>query len=70
MPLLVEIFSIDGLVNELNVQNPVPADKDEWVSKALENNFRLQAAQMRKLAAKCSTRRSFQSLTQNRYCCQ
>jgi len=51
-----EIFSIDGLVNELNVQNPVPTDKDEWVSKALENNFRLQAAQMRKLAAKNAAR--------------
>jgi outer membrane protein len=29
-----EIVSLDGLVNDLNVTNPVPASKEEWARKA------------------------------------
>ena len=36
-----EIISLDGLVNDFNVTNPVPASKEEWARKAVENNFRL-----------------------------
>ena len=39
-----EIVSLDGLVNDLNVSNPVPDSKEEWTKKAIENNFRLKAA--------------------------
>ncbi|MDB3950014.1 TolC family outer membrane protein [Gammaproteobacteria bacterium] len=51
-----EIVSLDGLVNDLNVTNPVPASKEEWARKAVENNFRLQAANLRKLASKNNAR--------------
>ena len=47
---------IDGLVNDLNVSNPVPASKEEWARKAVENNFRLQAANLRKFASKNNAR--------------
>ena len=51
-----EIISLDGLVNDLNVSNPVPASKEEWARKAIENNFRLQAANLRKFASKNNAR--------------
>lgn len=51
-----EIISLDGLVNDLNVSNPVPASKEEWTRKAVENNFRLKAANLRKLASKNNAR--------------
>jgi outer membrane protein len=51
-----EIFSLDGLVNDLNVTNPVPASKEEWARKAVENNFRLKAANLRKFASKNNAR--------------
>ena len=51
-----EIISLDGLVNDLNVSNPVPASKEEWARKAVENNFRLQAANLRKFASKNNAR--------------
>ena len=51
-----EIISLDGLVNDLNVSNPIPASKEEWARKAVENNFRLQAANLRKLASKNNAR--------------
>ena len=51
-----EIVSLDGLVNELNVTNPVPASKEEWARKAVENNFRLKAANLRKFASKNNAR--------------
>ena len=51
-----EIISLDGLVNDLNVANPVPSSKEEWARKAVENNFRLKAANLRKLASKNNAR--------------
>jgi outer membrane protein len=51
-----EILSLDGLVNDLSVTNPVPASKEEWARKAVENNFRLQAANLRKFASKNNAR--------------
>lgn len=51
-----EILSLDGLVNDLNVTNPVPASKEEWARKAVENNFKLQAANLRKFASKNNAR--------------
>ena len=51
-----EILSIDGLVNDLSVSNPVPASKEEWARKAVENNFRLKAANLRKFASKNNAR--------------
>ena len=51
-----EIISLDGLVNDLNVTNPVPASKEEWARKAVENNFRLKAANLRKFASKNNAR--------------
>ena len=37
-----EVLSLDGLVNDLSVSNPIPASKEEWARKAVENNFRLK----------------------------
>jgi outer membrane protein len=51
-----EIISLDGLVNDLNVSNPIPASKEDWARKAVENNFKLQAANLRKLASKNNAR--------------
>jgi outer membrane protein len=51
-----EILSLEGLVNDLNVTDPVPASKEEWARKAVENNFRLQAANLRKFASKNNAR--------------
>ena len=51
-----EILSLDGLVNDLSVTNPVPASKEEWARKAVENNFRLKAANLRKYASKNNAR--------------
>ena len=42
-----EIVSVDALVNEMRVTNPVPDSKDDWVQKGIENNFRLKAANLR-----------------------
>ena len=47
-----EILSLDGLVNDLSVTNPVPASKEEWARKAVENNFRLKAANLKKVCLK------------------
>ena len=44
------------MVNDLNVTNPVPASKEEWARKAVKNNFRLQAANLRKFASKNNAR--------------
>ena len=51
-----EIVSLDGLVNDLNVSNPVPNSKEEWTKQAIENNFRLKAATLRKFASKNNAR--------------
>jgi len=51
-----EIVSLDGLVSDLNVSNPVPASKEEWARKAVENNFKLKAAQLRQYASKNNAR--------------
>jgi outer membrane protein len=51
-----EIVSLDGLVNDLNVSNPVPDSKEEWTKQAIENNFRLKAATLRKFASKNNAR--------------
>ena len=51
-----EIVSLNGLVNDLNVSNPVPDSKEEWTKKAIENNFRLKAATLRKFASKNNAR--------------
>ena len=51
-----EIVSLNGLVNDLNVSNPIPDSKEEWTKKAIENNFRLKAATLRKFASKNNAR--------------
>jgi outer membrane protein len=51
-----EIVSIDTLVNEMRVTNPVPDSKDDWVQKGIENNFRLKAANLRTKASKNNAR--------------
>ena len=51
-----EIVSVDALVNEMRVTNPVPDSKDDWVQKGIENNFRLKAANLRTKASKNNAR--------------
>ena len=51
-----EVLSIDALINEMDVMNPVPASKDEWVKKAISENYRLKAANLRTKASKNNAR--------------
>jgi outer membrane protein len=47
-----EIFSLDELGEGLLVEVPTPTSKEQWVDLALENNYQLKAAYLRKDAAK------------------
>ena len=51
-----EIFSLDELGKNLNVSFPFPNSKEEWVKTALENNYQLKAAYLRRDAAKSNAR--------------
>ena len=51
-----EIFSLDELGETLNVSSPFPNSKEEWVKTALENNYQLKAAYLRRDAAKSNAR--------------
>ena len=51
-----EVYSIDSLGNNLPVVNPFPASKQDWVNLAIENNYRLKAARLRRDASKNSAR--------------
>ena len=51
-----EIFSLDELGEGLEISNPYPNSKEEWVKLALENNYQLKAADLRKKAAKSNAR--------------
>ena len=51
-----EIFSLDELGEDLNVSSPFPNSKEEWVKTALENNYQLKAAYLRRDAAKSNAR--------------
>ena len=51
-----EIFSLNELGDGLLVDLPTPNSKETWVELALENNYQLKAAYLRKKAAKSSAR--------------
>lgn len=51
-----EIFSLDELGEGLSVSSPFPNSKEEWVKTALENNYQLEAAYLRRDAAKSNAR--------------
>jgi len=51
-----EIFSLDELGDGLLIDLPTPSSKETWVELALENNYQLKAAYLRKKAAKSSAR--------------
>ena len=51
-----EIFSLDELGDGLLIEIPAPSSKEEWVDIALENNYQLKAAYLRKDAAKSNAR--------------
>ena len=51
-----EIFSLDELGEGLEISSPYPNSKEEWVKLALENNYQLKAADLRKNAAKSNAR--------------
>ena len=51
-----DIFSLDVLGENLNVSSPFPISKEEWVKTALENNYQLKAAYLRRDAAKSNAR--------------
>jgi len=51
-----EIFSLDELGESLKISSPYPNSKEEWVKLALENNYQLKAAHLRKNAAKSNAR--------------
>ena len=51
-----EIFSLDELGDGLLIDLPTPSSKEKWVELALENNYQLKAAYLRKKAAKSSAR--------------
>ena len=53
-----EIFSLDELGEGLLVEVPTPTSKEQWVDLALENNYQLKAAYLRKDAAKNNARSS------------
>ena len=51
-----EIFSLNELGEGLLIDLPTPSSKEKWVELALENNYQLKAAYLRKKAAKSSAR--------------
>jgi len=51
-----EIFSLNELGDGLLIKLPTPNSKEKWVELALENNYQLKAAYLRKKAAKSSAR--------------
>ena len=51
-----EIFSLNELGDGLLIELPTPNSKEKWVDLALENNYQLKAAYLRKKAAKSSAR--------------
>ena len=51
-----EIFSLNELGDGLLINLPTPSSKEKWVELALENNYQLKAAYLRKKAAKSSAR--------------
>ena len=51
-----EVFSLTALGNNLNISEPFPNSKEEWVKSALENNYQLKAAYLRRDAAKSNAR--------------
>ena len=51
-----EIFSLNELGDGLLIDLPIPSSKEKWVELALENNYQLKAAYLRKKAAKSSAR--------------
>ena len=51
-----EIFSLNELGDGLLIDLPTPSSKQKWVELALENNYQLKAAYLRKKAAKSSAR--------------
>ena len=51
-----EIFSLNELGDGLLIDLPTPSSKEKWVELALENNYQLKAAYLRKKAAKSSAR--------------
>ena len=51
-----EVFSLTALGNNLNISEPFPNSKEEWVKTALENNYQLKAAYLRRDAAKSNAR--------------
>ncbi len=51
-----EIFSLNELGVGLLIDLPTPSSKEKWVELALENNYQLKAAYLRKKAAKSSAR--------------
>ena len=53
-----EIFSLDELGEGLLVEVPTPTSKEQWVDLALENNYQLKAAYLKKDAAKNNARSS------------
>jgi Outer membrane protein len=57
-----EIFSLDELGEGLSVSSPFPNSKEEWVKTALENNYQLKAAYLRKDAAKSNARSAASNL--------
>jgi outer membrane protein len=53
-----EIFSLDELGEGLIVEVPTPSSKEQWVDLALDNNYQLKSAYLRKDAAKNNARSS------------
>ena len=53
-----EIFSLDELGNSLLIETPNPTSKEEWVKLALNNNYQLKAALLRKDAARNNAKSS------------
>ena len=51
-----EVFSLTALGDNLNISEPFPNSKEEWVKTALENNYQLKAAYLRRDAAKSNAR--------------
>ena len=51
-----EIFSLNELGDGLLIELPTPNSKEKWVELAIENNYQLKAAYLRKKAAKSSAR--------------
>ena len=51
-----EVFSLTALGDNLNISEPFPNSKEEWVKTALENNYQLKASYLRRDAAKSNAR--------------